>query len=129
MLRRYGSGKLSRAQIFQPAIELAEGGSALTKFGARHFPGPGPYAGAEQCGDLLYQPELAQTYRELAEGGDERFYRGDIAAKIVGFMEAGGGLITSADLAACDEPPDQCRLSLGPESPVIYAYVEVCAGF
>jgi gamma-glutamyltranspeptidase/glutathione hydrolase len=99
MLERYGSGRLSTALIFQPAIELAERGFTLTKFGSRHFPGPGPYSQAEKFGDVLYQPELAQTYRDLAEGGVERFYSGDIAAKIVAFMEAGGGLISAEDLA------------------------------
>ena len=75
MLERHGSGQLSAAQIFAPAIELAENGFALSKFGSDHFPGPGPYATASAFGDVLYQPELAQTYRELAEGGVDVFYK------------------------------------------------------
>ena len=99
MLERHGSGQLSAAEIFAPAIELAENGFALSKFGSDHFPGPGPYASASAFGDVLYQPELAQTYRELAEGGVDVFYKGSIAAKLVRFMQEQRGLITAEDLA------------------------------
>lgn len=44
MLDRYGSGRLTTAEIFAPAIELASGGFPISKFGADHFPGPGPCA-------------------------------------------------------------------------------------
>ena len=95
MLERYGSGTLTTSQIFGPAIELAEGGFPISKFGSDHFPGPGPYSTASTFGDVLYQPELGQTYRELAEGGVHAFYRGAIGAKLVRFMEEQGGLITA----------------------------------
>lgn len=95
MLERYGSGTLTTSQIFAPAIELAEGGFPISKFGSDHFPGPGPYSTASTFGDVLYQPELGQTYRELAEGGVHAFYRGAIGAKLVRFMEEQGGLITA----------------------------------
>ena len=44
-----------------------------------HFPGPGPYAAAAAFGDVLHQPELAQTYRDLARDGVGAFYTGAIS--------------------------------------------------
>ena len=35
----------------------------------------------------------------MGVGGAEAFYRGPIAERIVGLMEAAGGLLTAADLA------------------------------
>ena len=105
MLERYGSGTLTTSQIFAPAIELAEGGFPISKFGSDHFPGPGPYSTASTFGDVLYQPELGQTYRELAEGGVEEFYEGAIGAKLVRFMEEQGGLITAEVRARLPNDP------------------------
>jgi gamma-glutamyltranspeptidase/glutathione hydrolase len=50
-------------------------------------------------GELLRQPELADTLETLAVEGDGLFYRGEIAATIAEDMRA-GGQITMADLAA-----------------------------
>ncbi len=49
-------------------------------------------------GDRLVLPELADTLELLAEQGEEAFYRGAIAEKLVRLMETQGGLIGSHDL-------------------------------
>ncbi len=48
---------------------------------------------------VLRQPELAMTYRRLAEGGAAEFYRGEVARRAVEFMRARGGLMREPDWA------------------------------
>jgi len=57
-------------------------------------------AAAYVAGETLRQPELAWSLQQIAEGGADAFYRGEIAAKFEADMAANGGLITRADLAA-----------------------------
>ncbi|EKF20470.1 gamma-glutamyltransferase [Nitratireductor pacificus] len=49
--------------------------------------------------DVLRQPDLARTLREIAEGGADAFYRGRVAELIARDMEANGGLVTYDDMA------------------------------
>jgi gamma-glutamyltranspeptidase/glutathione hydrolase len=44
---------------------------------------------------------LADTLSRLADHGPDDFYKGDIAAAIVGDIQAGGGVLSAADLAEC----------------------------
>ncbi|MGE3797816.1 MAG: gamma-glutamyltransferase family protein, partial [Thermomicrobiales bacterium] len=53
-------------------------------------------------GQLHKQPDLANTIRAVAEDGPDAFYGGEIAEKIVAFMEAEGGIITRKDLEDLD---------------------------
>jgi len=43
---------------------------------------------------------LAWTLEQIAQGGSDAFYRGEVATRIEADMRANGGLITRADLAA-----------------------------
>ena len=52
-------------------------------------------------GEVLRNPDLGNTYRQIAENGIEVFYHGDIAAAIDADMRANGGLLSAADLADC----------------------------
>ncbi len=52
-------------------------------------------------GALLRNPDMAATYRRIAEHGVEDFYSGQIAQAIATDMAANGGLIGMDDLAAC----------------------------
>ncbi|MCC7265370.1 MAG: gamma-glutamyltransferase [Candidatus Latescibacteria bacterium] len=111
-LRRYG--RLDRAAVFAPAIEYAEQGFALTVKNShffdsnaadllRHDTGAATYLHQGQAplpGQVLRQPELARTFRLVAEGGPEVFYRGEIGQRITRYMEETGGLLSAADLAA-----------------------------
>ncbi len=51
-------------------------------------------------GDLLKQPDLARSFRAIAERGTEWFYRGDFAARCAEWMRDNGGLLTTDDFAA-----------------------------
>lgn len=49
-------------------------------------------------GETLVQKDLAWSLEEIAERGEEAFYEGSIATKLVDFMEKEGGLISAQDL-------------------------------
>ncbi len=51
-------------------------------------------------GEILHQPDLAATYRGLADGGPDYFYRGPFAKSVGDWMKANGGVLTAADFAA-----------------------------
>ncbi len=111
--QRYGSGKLGWAELLEPAIRLAEEGFVLDdafpttlarereRFmrseGARalFFPDGEPL----QPGDTLRNPDLAWTLRQIAEGGRDAFYEGEIARRIVRDLRAHGSAITMHDMA------------------------------
>ena len=110
-LRRYGS--MDPATVFEPAIEYAETGIALTVLGStmfakmtdvlRRFPASaGNYlldGRAPKPGETLLQRDLGRSFRTVAEGGEEVFYRGEIADRMVEFLQQSGGLLLMEDLA------------------------------
>ncbi|WP_337185788.1 gamma-glutamyltransferase family protein [Phenylobacterium sp.] len=51
-------------------------------------------------GELFRNPQLARTYRLIAEGGGRAFYEGEIAEAIERYFRRIGGWMTRADLAA-----------------------------
>ncbi|MFC0632813.1 gamma-glutamyltransferase family protein [Brevundimonas balnearis] len=53
-----------------------------------------------RVGELFANPDLARTYRVIAEGGRDAFYDGPIAEAIEGYFRRVGGWMTRADLAA-----------------------------
>ncbi len=105
-------GKLSLEKVFAPAIKLARDGfplayedtqdlekdEYLAQFpeSKRIFLRDGNYY---QPGELLKQPELARTLERIAKNPDD-FYRGALARELAAAIHKGGGLITTADLAA-----------------------------
>lgn len=50
-------------------------------------------------GDMFRNPDLAETYRLIAEGGVDAFYRGKIAKTIDAYMRRVGGPLRAEDLA------------------------------
>jgi gamma-glutamyltranspeptidase/glutathione hydrolase len=107
-------GTMPRATVMAPAIRLAEDGFPLTvknvEFIRKARPQLAQSAEAERTflvagepprpGTILAQKDLGATLRLIAEGGLEAFYRGPIARAIARALEARGGWITEADLAA-----------------------------
>ncbi len=51
-------------------------------------------------GEIFANPDLANTYRLIAEGGREAFYEGEIARTIDAYMQRIGGHLRYEDLAA-----------------------------
>lgn len=112
LLEEGGNHSLTNALL--PAAELAEQGVTIsesfasrlahTAKGIRQFPETArilldstgqPLA----SGDLLVQPELAHTYRKLAEQGIDYFYTGPFAKAVARWMQANGGIVTAEDFA------------------------------
>ena len=105
-------GKLSLGKVIAPAIKLARDGfplayedtqalkedEYLAQFpeSKRIFQRDGNYY---RPGELLKQPELARTLDRIAKNPDE-FYHGAMARELAAAIHKGGGLITTADLAA-----------------------------
>jgi gamma-glutamyltranspeptidase/glutathione hydrolase len=54
----------------------------------------------KRLGDTIRNPDLAATLRHLAREGAESFYIGALSRRIVADMQAQGGLLSAADLAA-----------------------------
>ena len=78
--------------------DLAESRELLTRWEETRrlfFPEGEPLAG----GALLRQPELASTLARIAREGPEAFHRGDVAARLVAFVKAHGGVLAQEDLA------------------------------
>jgi len=50
-----------------------------------------------KAGETMRQPDLAKTFRSLAEQGPDWFYRGPFARATADWMKANGGLVTEAD--------------------------------
>jgi gamma-glutamyltranspeptidase/glutathione hydrolase len=105
-------GKLSLEKVIAPAIKLARDGfplayedtqdlrkdEYLAQFpeSKRIFLRDGNYY---RPGELLKQPELARTLEGIAKNPDD-FYQGAMARELAAAIHKGGGLVTTADLAA-----------------------------
>jgi gamma-glutamyltranspeptidase / glutathione hydrolase len=65
-----------------------------------------------RAGERIRQPELGDALERLGSEGARPFYEGDIAAAIVDWLAARGGLVTKADLSAyavVDREPMRAR--------------------
>jgi len=119
-VQNYGTKSL--ADVFAPAIEIAEQGFPITEALAQGLKGSRAKLAKFpsttkiwfkdgkplEMGDILVNTDLARTLRAIASQGADPFYRGEIARNTAAFMEANGGLITEADLAsvrAFEDPP------------------------
>lgn len=49
-------------------------------------------------GEILFQPELAHTFQEIADQGIRYFYEGELAKKIIATIQKKGGIMTEQDL-------------------------------
>jgi gamma-glutamyltranspeptidase/glutathione hydrolase len=107
-------GSLAFADLFEPAIEYADGGfqvspiiEELWRTGAKELRDqPGfaeafmPDGRAPRAGELFVNKPLARSLRLIAESGGEAFYTGDLAERIAAFSSKHGAALTAEDLAA-----------------------------
>ena len=107
-------GRLPMSDVLAPAIGYAENGFPVTeliayymRFAQRRFEDyPGfretfmPGGATPDKGDIFRNPDLARTYRLIAEKGRDVFYEGEIAAAIDALMREQGGLLRLSDMAA-----------------------------
>lgn len=104
-------GTLSLAQCLEPAIELCEDGVPVSEFQSRmasqnpvlrssSTSGPifAPNGSWLKPGEIRRNPDLAKSYKLIADQGRDAFYEGDIARDIARYSEENDGLLTYEDL-------------------------------
>lgn len=126
----FGNGKLSLAQILEPAIRLAREGApvpevsaglwkagikklvAVERAGSDNTDGGNALLlptdngsqedkfRAPEPGESYVNEDLAKVYEKIAKEGKAGFYKGEVADKIVEAVKARGGYLTHEDLAA-----------------------------
>jgi gamma-glutamyltranspeptidase/glutathione hydrolase len=115
--RRYG--RLAWADLFQSAIHLCERGAPVPQLIAFNlernlalFQAPdcaveetsnalrtyAPSGRAPREGEVFRNPDLARTYRLIAEEGRDAFYEGSIARTIDAYFKRVGGWLSHEDL-------------------------------
>ena len=111
MIEKYGTMKL--ADLLAPAIEYAENGFPVMEKAAadwadsvgklRRTPASASNylvdGRAPRAGEIFRQKNLARTFRALARGGRDAFYKGEIARAIVDYCEKNGGFLSMRDFA------------------------------
>jgi gamma-glutamyltranspeptidase/glutathione hydrolase len=117
--RRFG--RLKWSETLAPAIEMCERGVPVPQVISFHwkrdlevFREPGscveewanamrtyaPQGHAPREGEMFRNPDLACTYRTIADGGRDAFYEGPIARAIDGYFKRIGGWLSLEDLRA-----------------------------
>lgn len=112
-LEKYGT--LPRAEVMQPAIDLATEGylvslnmntAATDSYEYMlKYPELGHYYLAEgglpyETGELFKNPDLAKTLKMIAENGKDAFYKGEVAEAFVQTVQKYGSVMTLKDLEA-----------------------------
>jgi gamma-glutamyltranspeptidase/glutathione hydrolase len=122
-LSKYGT--LSREQVMDGAIQLAERGFVLEAGDVEMMENARdkltrPSMAAiflkngstlYEVGDRLVQKDLARTLQQIAREGPDAFYRGSIAERLVAASRQNGGILSVKDLAtyeARQQPPARC---------------------
>ena len=114
--KKFGSKSMN--EILAPAIDYAEKGFPLTELIAWYMQRTVPFFESKDFpniedtyksqnggklpneGEIYKNPYLANTYRKIAEGGRDAFYKGTIAKTIGTFIKEQGGFLSAKDLAA-----------------------------
>lgn len=111
---KYGSGKVTWAEVIEPARRLAADGHIITPGAAGYLRSAARMLSRFEesnriylkggtgwkAGDLWRQPELAATFARLQAAGPREFYAGETARRIAAAMKSNGGTLTLADLAS-----------------------------
>ena len=107
-------GNLPMKQLLEPAIAYGREGFPVSEVIAYEMASnyalvedqPGfkatymPNGHVPKKGEVFMNPDLANTYEKIANGGRDAFYKGDIARVIDSFMKKHGGFLSYEDLAS-----------------------------
>ncbi|MGZ2368398.1 gamma-glutamyltransferase [Ancylomarina sp. YFZ004] len=110
-------GSMEMKKILEPSINYAENGFPLTQLIAWYMQKSIPnfkrkgFVNIKDTyiepnngrlpneGEIFKNPYLADTYKKIANGGRDAFYKGEIAKTIADFIQAEGGFLSEQDLA------------------------------
>ena len=107
-------GKLPMQDVLAPTIRYAREGHPVAQtiayYWDRSVPRLSKWPGfteqftidgrAPRTGEMWKNPNLADTLQQIADGGRDAFYKGDIARTIDAYFKANGGFLSYTDLAA-----------------------------
>ena len=107
-------GKLPMQDVLAPTIRYAREGHpvapTIAYYWDRSVPRLSKWPGfteqftidgrAPRTGEMWKNPNLADTLQQIADGGRDAFYKGDIARTIDAYFKANGGFLSYTDLAA-----------------------------
>jgi len=111
---KFGSKPIK--EILEPAINYAEKGFPLTQLIAMYIRSTSRFqkmgfpniedtyinqngGTLPEEGEIYRNPYLADTYRKIAEGGRDAFYKGPVAETIANFIQEQGGFLSVDDLS------------------------------
>jgi gamma-glutamyltranspeptidase/glutathione hydrolase len=111
--QKYGSKKLTWSDLIQPAIRAARDGYVVSEGLAttlatereqflRHAGSKALFFRNDEplhAGDTLKNPDLAWTLEQIAKGGADAFYKGEIATRMINDLRAKGNAMKLSDLA------------------------------
>ena len=107
----YAYGDLKWSDVFEPAIDLAENGFPVSHVVSRAiaedemlrtFPTSravfAPDGRPPAPGEMVYQRDLARSFKKIAAEGRDTFYRGEMARAIAKFCQDNGDPLSLKDL-------------------------------
>ena len=140
MQQKYG--KLTLAEILEPAIIAAREGFSVTQLQngmlyreeellkkdpsiTKNFFASGR---PKEVGDIICQPELAKCLEQMANSGWQDFYVGKIGRRLLKDMENRGGFISATDLSQIPLPVEREVLTSAYRDYVIHTFPPPGAG-
>jgi gamma-glutamyltranspeptidase/glutathione hydrolase len=111
LLDRFGKKKMN--EVLAPAIQLAQDGYPVTEWIAQHFASNVDLLRdneaaahtflisdrAPRMGEIVRNPDLAWSLQQIAQGGRDAFYRGEITKRILALSARHGGALTAKDFS------------------------------
>src|SRR5579863_7906226 len=111
LLDRFGKKKMN--EVLAPAIQVAEDGYPVTEWIALHFASNVDLLRdneaaaktflisdhAPRMGEVMRNPDLAWSLQQIAQGGRDAFYRGEITKRILALSARHGGTLTAKDFS------------------------------
>jgi gamma-glutamyltranspeptidase/glutathione hydrolase len=111
LLDRFGKKKMN--EVLAPAIQVADNGFPVTEWIALHFAKNVDLLRnneaaaktflisdrAPRMGEVFRNPDLAWSLRQIAQGGRDAFYRGEITKRLLALSAQHGGTFTAKDFS------------------------------
>jgi gamma-glutamyltranspeptidase/glutathione hydrolase len=111
LLDRFGKKKMN--EVLAPAIQIAQDGYPVTEWIALHFAREvdmlrNNEAAAKtflisdrppKMGEVVRNPDLAWSLRQIAQGGRDAFYRGEITQRLLALSARHGGSFAAKDFS------------------------------